>query len=123
LHSRFQSYDLAQSEKFSFWTLSDEEIFNVIEREERKSRNEANMSSYTAAMGWAGIFNSLGGKTSKKLSALDFLPYPDELAAKNKISPATARALLDALKEDKLRPKYIGLLSSVIQEAIEIVKK
>lgn len=80
------------------------------------------MLSWSTAVGWAGLYNSFGSKTSKKFSPIEFLPFPDLQKPANSISPKTAKVLLQAIKENKISPKYIGLLSSVISEALEMQK-
>lgn len=79
------------------------------------------MNAWTHAVGWAGLFNGFAGKTTKKISPVDLLPYPEELKPKNRITDETAKILLKVLSQ--INPKYVGLLGDIITEAIEMTKK
>jgi hypothetical protein len=97
-------------------------IFQAIEYNEKFFRREANVRATTEARGWSGLFNGFGGKNSKKISYIEFLPFPEEFKSKYKISKDTAKLLLRLLKSNRIKIKYISLLSEIIEEAVEMLQ-
>lgn len=78
---------------------------------ERDRREQANINSYTHAVGWSGLFNGFGGKDSEKTSPVDLLPFKDEVGKpEQKISDRTRSIILESLKEKAVSPQIASAL-------------
>ncbi|NEP48483.1 MAG: hypothetical protein F6K65_06455 [Moorea sp. SIO3C2] len=79
---------------------------------EQERRENANIASYTQAVGWSGLFNGFATEKGNQSTPLDFLPFKDksDSADKTLISDRTKKILKQLFDSKKLNPVLMSAL-------------
>jgi hypothetical protein len=110
-----------RDERFSaqnFGDCPDWLIFDCIEKNEKRKRQEANVNAVTHARGWSGLFNGFAGKDGEKCHPYQLLPFPEDVGEDEKvtISDATLAIFERLYKLGAIHPAVVGAYLSQSKE-------